>query len=72
MAFDEDFEAELSENHEARFEVSMLAQSPDREFTEVNCTPAPMILETLGTRHIYYLPKLISIITGLFTRLFIS
>ena len=35
MAFDEDFEAELSENHEARFEVSMLAQSPDREFTEV-------------------------------------
>ncbi|WVZ55051.1 hypothetical protein U9M48_005765 [Paspalum notatum var. saurae] len=35
VAFDEDFEAELSENHEARFEVSMLAQSPDREFTEV-------------------------------------
>ena len=46
MAFDEDFEAELSENNEARFEVSMLAQSPDREFTEVNC--APMVLETLG------------------------
>ena len=45
VAFDEDFEAELSENHEARFEVSMLAQSPDREFTEVN-------LETWGTRHI--------------------
>lgn len=36
MAFDEDFEAELSENHDARFEVSMLAQSPDREFTEVS------------------------------------
>uniref|UniRef100_K4A4R6 tRNA (guanosine(18)-2'-O)-methyltransferase TARBP1 n=1 Tax=Setaria italica TaxID=4555 RepID=K4A4R6_SETIT len=35
VAFDEDFEAELSENHEAKFEVSMLAQSPDREFTEV-------------------------------------
>ncbi|KAF0930705.1 hypothetical protein E2562_034643 [Oryza meyeriana var. granulata] len=35
VAFDEDFEAELSENHEARLEVSMLAQSPDREFTEV-------------------------------------
>lgn len=35
VAFDEDFEAELSENHDARFEVSMLAQSPDREFTEV-------------------------------------
>lgn len=36
VAFDEDFEAELSENHEARAEVSLLAQSPDREFTEVN------------------------------------
>ena len=36
MAFDEDFEAELSENHEAKFEVSMLSQSPDREFTEVS------------------------------------
>ncbi|XP_072962129.1 uncharacterized protein [Typha angustifolia] len=35
VAFDEDFEAELSENHEARAEVSLLAQSPDREFTEV-------------------------------------
>ncbi|KAG1354371.1 putative Subtilisin-like protease SBT2.5 [Cocos nucifera] len=35
VAFDEDFEAELSENHEARIEVSLLAQSPDREFTEV-------------------------------------
>lgn len=35
MAFDEDFEAELSENYEARFEVSMLAQSPDHEFAEV-------------------------------------
>ncbi|WOL09568.1 hypothetical protein Cni_G18321 [Canna indica] len=35
VAFDEDFEAELSENHEARIEVSFLAQSPDHEFTEV-------------------------------------
>ncbi|XP_029120003.1 uncharacterized protein [Elaeis guineensis] len=35
VAFDEDFEAELFENHEARMEVSLLAQSPDREFTEV-------------------------------------
>lgn len=35
VAFDEDFEAELSENHEAEIEVSILAQSPDQEFTEV-------------------------------------
>ncbi|CAL9124432.1 unnamed protein product [Musa textilis] len=35
VAFDEDFEAELSENHEAQIEVSLLAQSPDHEFTEV-------------------------------------
>lgn len=35
VAFDEDFEAELSENHEAELEVSILAQSPDQEFTEV-------------------------------------
>jgi hypothetical protein len=48
VAFDEDFEAELSENHEARFEVSMLAQSPDREFTEVNCTLSPLVLKTLN------------------------
>jgi hypothetical protein len=42
VAFDEDFEAELSENHEARFEVSMLAQSPDREFTEVKLHPSAL------------------------------
>ncbi|XP_038975509.1 uncharacterized protein LOC103710780 [Phoenix dactylifera] len=35
VAFDEDFEAEFSENHEARIEVSLLAQSPDCEFTEL-------------------------------------
>ncbi|XP_065031329.1 uncharacterized protein LOC103970039 isoform X3 [Musa acuminata AAA Group] len=35
VAFDEDFEAELSENHEAQIEVSLLARSPDHEFTEV-------------------------------------
>lgn len=35
MAFDEDFEAELTENLEARSEVSLLAQSPDQELTEV-------------------------------------
>ncbi|KAJ4784544.1 tRNA/rRNA methyltransferase (SpoU) family protein [Rhynchospora pubera] len=34
VAFDEDFEGELSENQDARAEVSMLAQSPDNEFTE--------------------------------------
>ncbi|KAJ3681791.1 hypothetical protein LUZ60_014364 [Juncus effusus] len=34
VAFDEDFEGELSENQEARAEVSLLAQSPDCEFTE--------------------------------------
>jgi len=43
VAFDEDFEAELSENHEARFEVSMLAQSPDREFTEVSSFEITML-----------------------------
>lgn len=35
VAFDEDFEAELSENHEAKIEVSLLTQSPDPELTEV-------------------------------------
>ncbi|KAH0448169.1 hypothetical protein IEQ34_021969 [Dendrobium chrysotoxum] len=34
VAFDEDFEAELSENHEAKIEFSLLAQSPDPELTE--------------------------------------
>lgn len=36
VAFDEDFDAERSENHDARAEISLLAQSPDCEFTEVN------------------------------------
>ncbi|XP_028552833.1 uncharacterized protein LOC110107437 isoform X3 [Dendrobium catenatum] len=35
VAFDEDFEAELSENHEAKIEFPLLAQSPDPELTEV-------------------------------------
>ncbi|KAK9155092.1 hypothetical protein Sjap_002572 [Stephania japonica] len=35
VAFDEDFEAELAENHDARVEVSLLAQSPDVELTKV-------------------------------------
>ncbi|KAG9154332.1 hypothetical protein Leryth_000767 [Lithospermum erythrorhizon] len=34
VAFDEDFEAELVENQDARLEVSLLAKSPDRELTE--------------------------------------
>ncbi|XP_071917542.1 uncharacterized protein [Coffea arabica] len=34
VAFDEDFEAELTENQDAKSEVSMLAQSPDPELTE--------------------------------------
>ncbi|KDP39960.1 hypothetical protein JCGZ_03491 [Jatropha curcas] len=34
VAFDEDFEAELTENREARIEVSLLAKSPDSELTE--------------------------------------
>ncbi|XP_020081314.1 uncharacterized protein LOC109704964 isoform X3 [Ananas comosus] len=35
VAFDEDFDAERLENHDARAEVFLLAQSPDCEFTEV-------------------------------------
>lgn len=35
VAFDEDFEAELAENYDARLEVSLLAKSPDFELTEV-------------------------------------
>ncbi|XP_010518698.1 PREDICTED: uncharacterized protein LOC104798352 isoform X2 [Tarenaya hassleriana] len=35
VAFDEDFEAELSDNSDARTEVSLLAKSPDPELTEV-------------------------------------
>nr|GMD79755.1 uncharacterized protein LOC109185383 isoform X2 [Ipomoea batatas] len=34
VAFDEDFEAELSENQEAKCEVAVLAKSPDPELTE--------------------------------------
>ncbi|KAG2408431.1 uncharacterized protein HKW66_Vig0032530 [Vigna angularis] len=34
VAFDEDFEAELSDNSDARLEVSILASSPDPELTE--------------------------------------
>ncbi|GJR57300.1 tRNA/rRNA methyltransferase, SpoU family protein [Tanacetum coccineum] len=35
VAFDEDFEAEVTENPDARTEVSILSTSPDRELTEV-------------------------------------
>lgn len=38
VAFDEDFEAELADNHDARTEVSLLAKSPDPELTEVSRT----------------------------------
>ncbi|XP_050228591.1 uncharacterized protein LOC126677835 [Mercurialis annua] len=34
VAFDEDFEAELAENRDAKTEVSLLAKSPDSELTE--------------------------------------
>ncbi|EEF37970.1 RNA binding protein, putative [Ricinus communis] len=34
VAFDEDFEAELAENRDARTEVSLLAKCPDSELTE--------------------------------------
>ncbi|KAI7987820.1 putative methyltransferase TARBP1 [Camellia lanceoleosa] len=34
VAFDEDFEAELAENYDARKEVSLLSKSPDLELTE--------------------------------------
>ncbi|CAH9086609.1 unnamed protein product [Cuscuta europaea] len=34
VAFDEDFEAELCENQDAKFEVSVLAKSPDPELSE--------------------------------------
>lgn len=36
VAFDEDFEAELADNNDARLEVSILASSPDPELTEVS------------------------------------
>ncbi|KAL2962449.1 hypothetical protein AAZX31_17G143900 [Glycine max] len=34
VAFDEDFEAELADNNDARLEVSILARSPDPDLTE--------------------------------------
>ncbi|XP_044477036.1 uncharacterized protein LOC123204445 isoform X2 [Mangifera indica] len=34
VAFDEDFEAELSDNYDSKIEVSLLAKSPDSELTE--------------------------------------
>ncbi|XP_039022591.1 uncharacterized protein LOC120155085 isoform X1 [Hibiscus syriacus] len=34
VAFDEDFEAELTENHDARTEVSLLSKAQDSELTE--------------------------------------
>lgn len=36
VAFDEDFEAELSDNYDSKIEVSLLAKSPDSELTEVS------------------------------------
>ncbi|PON64645.1 tRNA/rRNA methyltransferase [Parasponia andersonii] len=34
VAFDEDFEAEIADNHDTRIELSLLAKSPDAELTE--------------------------------------
>uniref|UniRef100_A0A803PMX3 tRNA (guanosine(18)-2'-O)-methyltransferase TARBP1 n=1 Tax=Cannabis sativa TaxID=3483 RepID=A0A803PMX3_CANSA len=34
VAFDEDFEAEIADNHDTRIELSLLAKSPDSELTE--------------------------------------
>lgn len=36
VAFDEDFEAELADNHDTKIEVSLLEASPDAELTEVS------------------------------------
>lgn len=36
VAFDEDFEAELQDNFDAKTEVSLLAKSADPELTEVS------------------------------------
>lgn len=36
VAFDEDFEAELADNHDTKIEVSLLETSPDTELTEVS------------------------------------
>lgn len=35
VAFDEDFEGELADNHDTRTEVSLLAKGPDPELTKV-------------------------------------
>lgn len=35
VAFDEDFEGELADNHDTRTEVSLLAKGPDTELTKV-------------------------------------
>lgn len=36
VAFDEDFEAELAENYDAKAEVSVLSRSLDPELTDVS------------------------------------
>lgn len=36
VAFDEDFQAEVAENYDARAEVSMLSKSLDPELTDVS------------------------------------
>lgn len=36
MAFDEDFEAELTENHEVKMEVMLLVQIHETDLSEVN------------------------------------
>lgn len=38
VAFDEDFESEMTDNNDAKLEVSLLAKSPDAELTEVSYT----------------------------------
>lgn len=36
VAFDEDFQAELADNHDTKIEVSLLEACPDAELTEVS------------------------------------
>lgn len=38
VAFDEDFESEMTDNNDAKLEVSLLIKSPDAELTEVSYT----------------------------------
>lgn len=38
VAFDEDFESEMTDNNDAKLEVSLLAKIPDAELTEVSYT----------------------------------